>query len=218
MCNEKLWSKLKLKNYETLTIPKEDSFEKMIEKLDIQISKHENKINLIGFSMGGYLALKYMIANPHKINKALIIASGMNQLNDNEVQARIKALDLLKRYKEYSLSNSIIKDLLENKDNITNINLIQDMFKDLGLETYKQQLQATLERKCLYDDLKSINVPTLFFYSNKDKLVKKDLINRLCEEKKSFDNVVINSCSHMLTLEYEEELANIIKKFFTTEN
>lgn len=214
MCNEKLWSKMNLTNYKTFDIPKEDTIDEMIEQLHISFSKYKEPINLIGFSLGGYLALKYVIKYPTRINKALIISSGIDSLKETEILKRKKMLETLKRNNINSLSFMAISQLLEDKTNEENLDIINQMFDELGLEVYNQQLLATMRRKSLFDKLINVTSPIQFLSAINDSLVNLEPINKLCEMKDNFQLKTLDTDSHMLPLEYEHFLHKEIQNFF----
>ncbi|RXK06207.1 alpha/beta fold hydrolase [Halarcobacter bivalviorum] len=214
MCNEKLWSKIELNNYKSLPIPKEDSIEKIIKSLDKTISKEEKKVNIIGFSLGGYLALNYLTKYPNKVNKVLVISSSINNLSSKEILLRENNLKRMDIHKIRTLSNNAINQLLENKNDTENISLIKEMFDDLGVDTYKQQLLATLERENLLDMLKEVSNKVLFIASNNDSLVDLTNIKKLCNTNKNFDLKLLDSSSHMIPLEYDYFLYKEILNFF----
>lgn len=214
MCNEKLWSKIELNNYKSLPIPKEDSIEKIIKSLDKTISKEEKKVNIIGFSLGGYLALNYLTKYPNKVNKVLVISSSINNLSSKEILLRENNLKRMDIHKIRTLSNNAINQLLENKNDTENISLIKEMFDDLGVDTYKQQLLATLERENLLDMLKEVSNKVLFIASNNDSLVDLTNIKKLCNTNKNFDLKLLDSSSHIIPLEYDYFLYKEILNFF----
>lgn len=214
MCNDKLWQNLKLDNCETINIPQKDSIDEMTEELHGIFKNLEKPINLIGFSLGGYLTLNYTLTYPNDVNKALIISSGVNSLGKKELEKRVKMLKLLEKNSINSLSFMTISSILEDKMNESNIDIIKEMFSDLGLEVYKQQLSATLKRESLFDKLKNSKIKTMFLSATKDSLVNIKSLEELCSINDNFNLKTINSSSHMLPLEYEEFLKYNIEDFF----
>ncbi|WP_419773621.1 alpha/beta fold hydrolase [Halarcobacter sp.] len=214
MCNEKLWSKMNLTNYKTFDIPREDTIDEMVEQLHISFAKYKEPINLVGFSLGGYLALKYVIKYPTRINKALIISSGIDSLKETEILKRKKMLETLKRNNINSLSFMAISQLLEDKTNEENLDIINQMFDELGLEVYNQQLLATMRRKPLFNELINVTSPIQFLSATNDSLVNLEPINKLCEMKDNFQLKTLDTDSHMLPLEYEHFLYKEIQTFF----
>ncbi|RXJ88290.1 hypothetical protein CRV01_12795 [Arcobacter sp. CECT 8983] len=214
MCTQKLWSKLNLTNYQGIKIPQKDSIDKMIEELHKEFSIYKEPINLVGFSLGGYISLKYLIKYPNRVNKALIISSGIDSLNEKEISKRKKMLETLKRNNINSLSFMAISQLLEDKTNENNLEIINEMFAELGMDIYQQQLFATMKRKSLFEELKEVNTPILFLSAINDALVNLQPIKQLCLEKENFQLKTLNTDSHMLPLEYDDFLYNEIQNFF----
>lgn len=214
MCTQKLWSKLNLTNYQAINIPKKNSIDEMIEELHKEFHIYKEPMNLIGFSLGGYICLKYMIKYPNRVNKALIISSGIDSLNENEINKRKKMLEIMKKNNINSLSFMAISQLLEDKTNEKNLDIINQMFDELGMEVYQQQLYATMKRKPLLEELEEANTSALFLSATNDTLVNLKPIKQLCLKKENFELKTLNTDSHMLPLEYDQFLYKAIQNFF----
>ncbi len=108
---------LESKNYEpvALDLPntKTPDFEEWISFADKKISKlKEGKVNIIGHSMGGHLALK--LAEKHKINKLVLVAPvGMKPskkyFGDVGKKLSKKELDVFKKYQDRTLNVEKVK-------------------------------------------------------------------------------------------------------------
>ncbi|RXK14323.1 hypothetical protein CP965_02435 [Halarcobacter mediterraneus] len=216
MCDNNLWSKLNIhKEFDLvyLELPSKNSINEIVSSFH-KLLKNEEKVNILGFSLGGYLGLYYLCKYPHKIEKAYIISSGINSLVEEEIKNRKNLIKLIDNNNITSISTKSINKLLENKNDLQNIEIIQEMFINLGIKTYKNQLISTLYRKDLYPTLSKTKTPIKFLYSENDYLFNKNQLKKLILENHNIEEKVLNSNSHMLPLEYNELLSNEIKKFF----
>ena len=78
MTDERLWSRIKpfLQNeYELVhvPIPHTEDFDEIIDIL-FNLFKEE-KVNLLGFSLGGYIASYFAITYPNRVNRLFMVAA-----------------------------------------------------------------------------------------------------------------------------------------------
>ncbi|QKF82342.1 alpha/beta fold hydrolase [Halarcobacter ebronensis] len=220
MNNEELWSKIKPqleKSFELIhiPIPNSDDFEEAIKELDKSFD--EEKINLVGFSLGAYLASYYISKRANRIKKAFLISGTPSSLKKAENERRELLLKQLDNLKFKSLSLLIIKAHLnkENKENSELINLIHRMFLSFSLDEYKIQLRSTFNRVDLHNELISSNIPIKLLYSKGDKLLNQNSIKKMREKASKIEMLVMEGRSHMLPLEEPEIVAKEIKEWFS---
>ncbi len=219
MCNENLWSRLEPffdDNYEliTLPIPLEDSFDTVIESLEKSIK--EEKINLLGFSLGGYIASYFACKYPHRINKLFIIASSLCPLSEQEIKKREDTISFVSRHGFKGLSTKKVISLLDkqNEKNFELIELIQQMYVDLGKEVFLSQMSVTLKRDDLLYTINKLYFPITFLYGSKDRLVNHTWMETLAKVTTHIRQKRFDTTSHMLPLEKPTEVAKEIKNFF----
>lgn len=216
--DERLWLRLKPFFYDSydliyLKIPIEDSIENIIDSIEKSI-KEEN-INLLGFSLGGYLASYLAIKYPKKIKKLFLISSTLSSLSEMEIEQRKQALNVVKKFGFKGISRKKIKTLISDENNEELVNLISKMYVDLGEKHFFNQMLSTTKRVDLEERFFKLNIPTTFLYASKDNLINKQYFENL--KAKSSDIVFknINTKSHVLPLEYPKEVSSLIKEFFT---
>ena len=215
MCNEKLWSKIEsdLKDdYELvyLSLPLKDSINEMIESLEFK----EEKINLLAFSLGGYLASSYAIKHPNKINKLFLVSSSLTNLNNIEIRTRENLLSKINTLVFTGLSSKKVQSLIEDKNNKELIFLIQKMYKDLGVNVLISQLKSTLKRENLIYEILDLDISMKIYYSKDDKLINHKWLKEFEEKNKKFIFIKTSGSSHFLPLEKSGELIKEIKNFF----
>ncbi len=219
MCNESLWNRLIPlfdDSYEFihLKIPQKENFDEIIEEIDKKII--EDSANILGFSLGGYIALHYALKYPKKIEKLMLVSSSFNSLKKDEIEKREAGLNFIKQFGFKTLSKKAVQVMLD-KSNIENLKLIkqiQDMYNSLGEENLFSQMKSTLYREDLSNKLIRLNVNILFVYSIYDNLLDTNTIEKMVLKNKNFKSKTFESKSHMLTLEKPFELKEIIKKWF----
>lgn len=224
MCNEQLWKKL-VPYLETqfdlvhLPIPNVDNVDEMLTTLLAALV--EEKVQLVGFSLGGYLAAYLASKYPEKIARLFVIANSPCSLNTDELQQRT---DILAWVNQHGYSGISQKRALAMLDNPSNegasidheqrvkqaIYTIVTMDKDLGESVLIQQLTSTSHRKDLTDELSKVNSPIVFYCSEKDPLINQQWLKHFCHNNKNAHATIVPGSCHMLPLEYPQALANSI--------
>jgi pimeloyl-ACP methyl ester carboxylesterase len=172
----------------------------------------EDKINLIGFSLGGYLSAFFALQFPHRIHKLMVISATPCNLNDEEINKRKQTLNLIEEHGFKGLARKKVVSLLDqtNLNNEPLIALIQQMYEDLGKEVFKIQLGSTLKRNDLSQALLDANISMSFVFANKDRLVNQEWMQTFASKTTTIEFNTIDSTSHMLPLEKPKEIATLL--------
>ena len=219
MTDERLWSRIKplLENeYELIhiPIPHTEDFDEIIDILDKQFSDDsEEKVNLLGFSLGGYIASYYAITYPNRVNRLLMVAATPGSSSEAEIERRKEKFTVIEKEGFKGLSYDKAKSLVEkkNKDDSELIKIIQDMFIDLGKERFITQLTSTFYRKDLFADLVNLDLPIWFYYSEDDRLLSPNALDRLLNNEHNMKLISRVGTSHNIPLEVPDLLSNVIK-------
>jgi len=219
MNNEKLWSRLIPlfdDSYEFihLEIPLEDSFDKIVDVIDKRID--DQVINLLGFSLGGYIACYFGLKYPHRVNKILAVACTPANLSAKESQKRREAIEFTKKFGFKGLSRKKAISLVEphNQNDDELIDLLLQMYVDIGEEAFYSQFMATIIREDLCDKLINSNLKLSFFYAWEDRMVSREFMEEFSKKANNIDFTQIEAKTHMLPLERQKELAIKIKDWF----
>ncbi|MGI0119594.1 alpha/beta fold hydrolase [Zooshikella sp. RANM57] len=215
MCDQRLWSKvwpLLKANYEPMHIPLPDAqninsmLKTIIEKLPPE------NINLVGFSLGGYIASALAVNYPERMRRLMIIANSPGALPKSEIEVREKSLNWLKEHDYQGIPHSKIKAYLhtENQDKQNIIKIITAMDLTLGKKVLINQLSNTTIRDDLSKQLSSIDLPILFCTGEQDSLVNRTTLETLTSNNKNLQFQEVEKAGHMLPLEQPERLAALI--------
>lgn len=219
MNDEKLWSRLIPlfdDSYEFihLVIPLEDSFDKIVEVINEKIK--DEKINLLGFSLGGYIACYFGLKYPNRVNKILAVACTPANLDEVECQRRKAAIEFTKKFGFKGLSRKKVLSLVEpqNQGDEELINLILQMYVDIGEEAFYSQFNATIMRENLSLKLINSNLNLAFLYANEDRLVSSKFMEEFSLKAKNIEFTQIEAQTHMLPLERAKEVKEKIIQWF----
>lgn len=220
MTDIRLWKRVLplLKDYEIvhIPIPHSTDFDKINETLLEVFSLNERddeKINILGFSLGGYIASYFSIKFPQKVKRLFMVASTPAPTSHEEIARRQLKLDAFKSSNEFGLSYEKALYLVEpqNKEDKDLVQTIVDMFMDLGKETFISQLTSSFHRVDLFEDLIKLKIPIFMFYSTEDRLLDKNSLEKLQNEKHNIKLFSRVGTSHNIPLEVPDKLAKNIK-------
>ena len=214
MTDHRIWEKLEsyLDEYELihLPIPLSDNFDEIIEMLEKTIKCE--KINLLGFSLGGYIASYFAIKYPLRVHKLFLLGSTPSATEPKDINKRQSRLNDAKKNEFKTLKLDKAKELLEIDDEI-NANTMVNMFNDLGENIFISQLQSTLNRVDLFPSLLKLNFPIKLFYSENDRLFNHDSIENIMKIEHKLEIVSRVGSSHNISLEIPEVLSMQIKSW-----
>ena len=216
MTDNRLWSRIIpfLENdYELVhtSIPHSEDFDEIIDILFNEFK--EEKVNLLGFSLGGYIASYFAITYPNRVNRLFTVAATPGNSTEAEIERRKEKFVAIEKEGFVGLSYEKAKSLLENQNDEELIKIIQDMFMDLGKESFISQLTSTFYRKDLFEDLINLSIPIWFFYSKNDRLLNQEAIKKLLLDNHNMNIISREGTSHNIPLEVPELLSNEIKKW-----
>ena len=119
----------------------------MAEMANNIIANFPEKFTLIGFSLGGYIALELMRQIPHRIEKLVLINAAARAVCEKGQSERERSLDLINKGKFDFLVNLIFKNSIHDKKKYHElIPLLKTMAQEIGAERYIQQLTAILNK------------------------------------------------------------------------
>ena len=218
MCDSRIWLDLWAELgdcYELvhLAIPIKNNIDDIVQALAEQLP--EEKINLLGFSQGGYLASAFACQYPERINCLINLSNAPNKLPDEEVATRHKIILWVEAQGYSGITLARIKTFLavEHHNDQRIISRIKYMDTDFGVDGLLQQLKSTTTRTNLLPLLAKHNFPMLFCFGDSDLLVKKTMIEKLCISNRYVNYQEFSLCGHMLPLEQPKLLAQTLIKF-----
>jgi len=218
MCDQRLWQpvweKLPNSTKHFISLSQGNSFTELTTHVHQQMSTSPS--HLVGFSMGGYVALQYALTYPERIKSLVLVASSAKGLQEEELKMREYSLQYLKEMAYNGISQTRIKQMLHPSQlhRTDVVNTIKEMDKTLGKEVLIAQLEATSKRISLLDQLSTLTFPVLMIGSTADQIVPiTDLLEMypLLEEGKLTQ---MEGCGHMIPLEKPEELAAALNDWF----
>ena len=234
MCDVRLWDDLwpKLEtalgdNYQLMhvPIPKEKTLTEILSAFyrifndfgdnfddDHNYDLADEKVNLVGFSLGGYLASAFNAAYPDKVKRLFIASNTPCILPEEEILTRKKIIKWVEKNGYSGLPSQRASDLLhpDNKQNKAIIDKMIVMDKTLGQEVLLQQFKVTTKREDLFTGLLNAAIPITFCSGVEDSLVNSALFYKIPANHSLIQHIEIPDAGHMLPLEQPEAMAKAI--------
>lgn len=217
-CDHQLWQRVfeLLPSYfepHAVVLPIGKSPLHIVELLHQQLPNEH--LNLVGFSLGGYLAALYASTYSTTLNKLMILANAPYQLPEQELERRQQTLAFVQEYGYKAMPNKRIMELLSpvHHDNADVIKVISDMDIRGGQTMLVNQLSSTSERIDLIPSLVTLPIDIKFVIGEDDCLVNIAQLDKgLATSNITLD--ILAQCGHMSPLESPQTLANMIITYF----
>lgn len=214
LCNEELWEKQTVamnQRYATFVADCRDhsNLEAMARGVLQQI---RGKFSVVGFSMGGYVALEVMRMAPQRVRRLALIDTKARADNDDQKKRRKDLLDLAKKGKfkgvtPHLMSSLIHRDRMEDEPLK---NAIYAMAEDLGFEGFVNHQSAILQRESHLPLLPDISAPTTIVCGRQDEVTPLDCSEEMHSLIRGSEMHVIEDCGHMSPMEHPHRVNEIL--------
>ncbi|PRM88390.1 alpha/beta fold hydrolase [Aliarcobacter cryaerophilus] len=196
-----------------IPIPSSTDFDEIVDILNKEFK--EDKINILGFSLGGYIASYFTCKYPQRVKRLFTVAATPGTTSKVELERREKKLVDFENSSEFGLELEKAIMLLEeqNQSDLSLAQTMVDMFNDLGRDTFLTQLKSTFNRVDLFDKLKDKTIPMYMLYSSNDRLLDLEALDKLHNQKHNIKLIKRDGTSHNIPLEFPELFASSIKKW-----
>lgn len=228
LCNEKLWQYITpalSHDFELVhcPIPNHQPFSEMAEYFQTALmpakshersSSTQEKLHLIGFSLGGYAAAYFATRFPDSIASLTVVSNSPTVLPEQEVKQRMAALEFVKKQGYKGSSKKRLGSLLASQNRTEdNLALLQEMDKATGETGFLSQYEYTTNREDLAHSLASSPFPIQFIFAEQDPLVDHAWMKTLETNAPHITFHRTPGSGHMLPLEEAAHLSHIIKQF-----
>jgi pimeloyl-ACP methyl ester carboxylesterase len=228
MCNERLWSAILPLIKQTVgnqfefihvKIPRNKCFSEL--SLFLNDFFQDDKVILIGFSLGGYIATHFATTFPDRVAKAFIVSNSPCALYGVEEKQRQDIIEFVERYGYKGMSKARAVQLLDrqrwNDSQLEQLtNLIISMDDELGPVEFKSQMLNTSSRDDFFEQLANSQTTFTFYYSEHDELVNSRWLEKLQQLASNCVTICAKGSSHMLPLERAEECARYILEWLSS--
>ncbi|BDX05180.1 alpha/beta fold hydrolase [Planctobacterium marinum] len=214
MCNQKLWDRVVPYLHSSielgyLAIPRGKNFDELAAYYHQILS--DDRVNLIGFSLGGYIATWFAMLYPERIAKLFVTSNSPCSLSTEELNLRRDTLKYVESHGYKGMSRKKAANMLDEANKTEGlIDLILEMDSDLGEAEFISQYRYTSDRVDLASAFKQFPFNTIIYYSENDRLVNSEWLKGLANVNTKLSVIATSGYGHMLPLEKPRELANHI--------
>lgn len=167
------------------------------------------KFILMGFSLGGYIALELMRYIPDRVEKLILINSSAKAISQQGQLERLRALHLINNGKFYFLISLILKKSMHRQHSML-LPTLKRMAREVGAQRYTQQLTAILNKPDHTELLATIACPTLLIASKNDSVVMPECSEHMAAHIKNSKLIYIDNCGHIAPLEQPDKINKIL--------
>jgi len=168
----------------------------------------EEKVNLLGHSFGGRVAIKFAVSYPEKLKKLILCASAGVKHPLTLSQLIILKVSIVGNFFFSKRPFKRLKDIAQN--------FFYTLLRHKDYAKAKGVMKETL-KKVLEEDLKpelcQIKANTLLIWGEKDKAVPLEDAHLMKETIPQSVLEIIPGASHTPNLEFPEKLAEIVRNF-----
>lgn len=187
-----------------------DDLTNLLDELNV------DKVNLIGFSLGGAIALDFLFKYPERVS-SIVLMSSFYKSDEHMTNVLSQFKNALKNsfedFYDLILPMILCPDVIEeNKEEL-------EFFKEISSQTanpeaYIKAIDASLMFD-VEDRLSEINIPTLIFAGRYDELIPLYINENMHKNIKNSEFVVLDNAKHNLLVGNNNmEVLSTLKNFY----
>ena len=191
-----------------------NSMEEMMSLTDHRVNDMQDKVHLVGFSMGGYIASSYALENTEKVASLTLVGCSSRGLTDEEIAQRKRIVSAIKSKRYSGMGKQRMAEFFhpESMKNEDLVDLIQSMNEDLGPIVLQRHIESTTPRPDLTKALSKLNIPIHLIAGETDKIAPPQDIANIHQQLKNSSFEVIPDTGHMMLIEAPRLAAQTIEK------
>lgn len=170
---------------------------------------------LVGFSMGGYVALEILRQARARVTRLALIDTSARADSEEQRKRRL-ALISQSAIGEFKGVTARLLPLLVHKDRLNDAPLVatlQAMAQTVGRDGFVRQQRAILSRPDSRAELKAIDVPTAVICGREDAVTPLAHSQEIAAGIKNAKLTVIEACGHVSPLERPEAVNAVLQQW-----
>ncbi len=216
LCDERVWLPVwqRLSLFQRRYVPLQwaSSKEEMLALTSDRVLDDE-KVHLVGFSMGGYMAATWAIQHKSQVASLTMIGASPYGLTEEEEKRRAQLVTMLKKGSFQPDKPAYISRFVHpsHQNNPEVAGVVRDMGKDLGAATLLAHTTATTPRPSIIDKLKHCPFPVNIIAAKEDEVVPYSSLEQAATAISSGNLITVEGAGHMCLLEQPDTLAQSIQ-------
>lgn len=218
LCDERVWLPVwrKLNLYQRRYVPLQwaTSFDDMMALTSDRVLPDE-KVHMVGFSMGGYVATEWAKRNPDSLASLTLVGYAAQGFDESEVKRRKQLVHILEKGQFKADEMSYIESLVHpsfHSDSMF-MNYIKEMSADLGGKTLLAHVKSTTPRQNRISELNTLSCPIHIVAGDNDPLTPRPKLEEMETMIKGASLHLLKDTSHMSLLERPQAVANLLQSW-----
>lgn len=190
-----------------------------------------DEVSLVGNSQGAYVAAKYAIDHPEKVDKVVYIGSNtiyqaMQEVPERKMRSFLDVIGY--DYTEESLRKfmyrnstdevSIPEELIQLRHRAATSPGIKESNEAFAAYLEKMNEQPKLwDRYCIKDSLPKLKIPGIFIWGNQDAVAPVETGYKLEKLLPNIEFKYIDNCGHQAQTDQPEIVNNLVTEFLAAE-
>lgn len=193
------------------------SIEQMAQNLWCDIN---DKITIIGFSFGAWIALQACLMHPQRCEALILISSAPGHLKPATRERFLAYINQISSGEfEAFLQADFDQDIAPvNKNDQKLKSALLDMMRKQGPEMAIRQLNSMLQFAGDFNNLTAIKCPTLLLRGACDYSINSKRQGEICQEIAQAELKIIDDAAHYIPLENPEAMAKAIQDWLQAQN
>lgn len=217
LCDERIflpiWRQLSITQRRYVPLQWASSLDDMLALTSDRVLSDE-KVHLVGYSMGGFIAAKWATLNLQNVASLTLIGYDAEGLSKDELTRRKQLVSALSSGK-FSLSdgqylNRFIHPTYQHAEEVADV--VKGMADDLGKNTLIAHTKATTPRENLLPALAHSKLPITIIAAKEDEIAPLATLTAMAKALPHSSLQVIEGSGHMLPIEQPSKVADIISK------
>ncbi|MGX1309094.1 pimeloyl-ACP methyl ester carboxylesterase [Amorphus suaedae] len=196
-------------------LPDLDSIERIAATL---LPGFPDRFVLVGFSMGGYVALEILSAAPQRVAGLVLAATSAAADTDQQKIGRQSAVEQARSAGMTRFAKGLARYLLgpSASEDPSMVARIVAMAEEVGLDTFARHQAATAARSDNRDVLARLSCPVAVVAGAADKVISPDKAREMADLVRGAPLTIAPEAGHMLPLEAPALLADAITSILST--
>lgn len=172
--------------------------------------------HIVGFSMGGYVALEYGITRGCPYQSLVMVGASAFGLPQEEKERRLSYLPLLREREYKGISRHRLAQFVhpDKVDDPRVGGVVREMDARLGKTVLIAQLESGSLRENYLDEVGNITCPALVIGGALDAVIKPRSLEKLTEALPNGALEMLPDTGHMIPLEKPQQVAAALNRFY----
>ncbi len=218
LCDERVWlpvwRKLNLAQRRYVPLQWATTLDDMLALTGDRVLPKE-KVHLVGYSMGGYVAALYALANPDRVASLTLVGYDPGGLSDKEIARRKQLVTALNKGQFNPSAPAFISRFVHPDHEKSDVvaGTVVEMARDLGKTTLLAHTTATTPRKNLTAALKQAPFTLNILGAANDAVAPQADLEAAARRLNPANLEFLGDTAHMMLLEQPKAVADLIQRW-----